>query len=182
MRRSLALLLTGSLLFPLLPAAAAWSDEPTDREEMVVPPPPGPMGDRAPMAEEPVVVPEEKPVGAPPPPLVEIERSVLAAGVGFHWGGGVLEFEGARHPFQVRGLSLGDVGASRTLAVGDVENLWSLSDFEGRYVAVEAGAAVGLGAAVVAMRNEKGVVITLRARQQGGRVTLGPEGLDVRFQ
>jgi hypothetical protein len=37
--------------------------------------------------------PMEKPVTAPPPAWVELERTSVAAGLGIHWGGGTLQFE-----------------------------------------------------------------------------------------
>ena len=160
---------------PVLPALA---DEPADQEEIVVPPPPPPMR-TAPPPPEPVVVIEEEPVSAPPPPFVEFERRTIAAGIGISWGGGTLSFEGRNHAFSVRGISLADLGASTAMAIGDVHNLTRLSDFEGQYVAVEAGAAAGSGAAVVAMRNEHGVVITVTSAVRGAQLKLGADGLRI---
>ena len=58
-------------------------------------------------------------------------------------------------------------------------NLTNLADFEGRYLAVGAGAAAGVGASALTMRNEKGVVISVKSSLRGGRLTLGPEGLRI---
>ena len=170
-------LVLAALALALLPVpAAVWADEPTERQEIVVPPPPAaPI--REPSEPEAVVVEQEAVVAAPPPPLVELRSAAIAAGIGMQWGRGVLNFEGRDHAFRLRGLSAGDVGLARTSAVGGVENLERVEDFPGRYVAVEAGATVGLGVSAVRMRNERGVVITLRSRQEGGRLTLGAKGL-----
>jgi hypothetical protein len=161
----------------VLPVLSVQADQPAMKENIVVPPPPPPP----PAAMEPVVVKEEV-VTAPPPPFVELERKSIAAGIGISWGGGTLTFEGRPYAFSVKGLSLGDLGASRTSALGDVRNLESLADFAGHYVAVGAGAAAGPGAGAIAMRNEKGVVITLRSDIEGVQLSLGPEGLTIALE
>jgi len=123
-----------------------------------------------------------QPVTAPPPPYVELEARRVAAGVGFHWGGGTLSFEGRQHAFRVKGVSLMDVGVAKTIAEGHVEGLSKLSDFEGRYVAVEAGIAAGKGASRRVLRNEHGVVIRLSSELTGVAVTLGAEGFQIALQ
>jgi hypothetical protein len=123
--------------------------------------------------------PMEEPVTAAPPPFVELETTAIAAGIGARFGGGTLLVEGQEHPFTMRGVSLGDVGVSRISASGLVQNLQNVSDFEGNYVAVEAGASAGVGASKLTMRNEKGVVITLDSDVKGAQLTLGAQGLSV---
>ena len=132
--------------------------------------------------EEAVVVEETKPVTAPPPPYVEIESTAIAAGIGARFGGGVLLVAGEEHPFTMKGVSLGDLGVSRIDAEGVVANLEDVSDFAGRYVAVEAGAAAGKGVSTLTMRNEKGVVITLESNLTGAQLTLGGQALEIELQ
>jgi len=127
----------------------------------------------------PAAVVEEEPVTAPPPPYVSMESMSIAAGIGLSWGEGVLTFEGQRHAFSVKGLSLIDLGVAKLISEGAVSNLEALSDFEGHYAAVEAGAAAGVGASVLSMRNEHGVVIRLRADVEGIALALGPEGFRI---
>ena len=127
----------------------------------------------------PAVVVEEEPVTAPPPPYVSMESMSIAAGIGFSWGEGVLTFEGQRHAFSVKGLSLIDLGVAKLISEGAVSNLEELSDFEGHYAAVEAGAAAGVGASALSMRNENGVVIRLTADVEGIALALGPEGFRI---
>ncbi len=122
------------------------------------------------------------PVSAAPPPRVEFTSNVVAAGIGLRWGQGSLWLDGETHLFSVKGLSVGDLGISRGNAIGDVQNLHDLSDFAGRYVAIQAGAAAGIGVSKVTMRNDKGVVITLRGDLQGVQLTLGGEGLTIAMQ
>ena len=121
----------------------------------------------------------EEPVSAPPPPFVELETTAIAAGIGARFGGGTLLVAGEEHPFKLKGVSLGDLGVSRISASGPVENLENVSDFEGNYLAVEAGAAAGVGVSTLTMRNDKGVVITLESDVKGVQLTLGALGLSI---
>jgi hypothetical protein len=126
--------------------------------------------------------PAPAPVTAPPPPFVELESRQVAVGVGFSWGQGTLSFEGQQHAFTVKGLSLVDLGVSKMIAEGEVEGLERVSDFAGRYLAVEAGAAVGQGASRLVLRNEHGVVIRLASKLSGVALTLGAEGFQIALQ
>ncbi len=164
--RMVIVLLAGSLL---LPALVATADD--------VPDTGGPVAVPAPRAVE--KKPEVKPVAAFPPAFVEMEMTSIAAGIGLSWGSGTLSFEGRDYDFALKGLSLVDLGASSGVSVGDVQNLESLSDFEGRYVAFETAAAAGVGVSAVTMRNYKGVVITLQSDLQGAQLSLAAEGLTI---
>ncbi len=121
----------------------------------------------------------EEPVTAPAPPRFALESTSVGLGIGVQWGEGTLHFEGANHSFSIQGLSVGDLGAARSIAFGEVENLESLSDFEGSYFGVEAGAAAGPGRTATTLRNANGVVLTLTSDDEGGRLRLGPEGLRI---
>jgi len=154
-------------------AISALADEPKK-----APPTPVP----APAEVETMQQQQVEPVTAAPPPQVEMASRSLAAGLGLRWGAGVLNFEGRDHGFEMRGLSLFDVGAAAADAMGNVRGLERLEDFEGRYVAVEAAAAAVRGAGVVTMRNEHGVVITLRSSQRGARLALGTQALRISLQ
>ncbi len=131
---------------------------------------------------EPVVVTKEVPVSAPPPPFVELERKSVGAGLGLSWGEGTIYWEGQEHAFSVKGLRVGDVGLAKMVGEGHVQNLASLEDFAGTYVAVGAGATAGKGASAVTMRNENGVVISLRSQSEGVALNLGAEGFQVELQ
>jgi hypothetical protein len=132
-------------------------------EDIVVPPP--------------VVV--EEVVTAAPPAFVSLASTKIGAGIGVSWGEGWLSFEGERHDFSVQSLGLGNVGVAKLISEGYVSNLENLSDFSGTYVAVDAGAAAGVGAAAVSMRNEHGVVISLRSEIDGVALSLGAEGIRI---
>jgi hypothetical protein len=141
-------------------------------ESIPVPPP-------AVVVEEQEIVVIEEPVTAPPPAFVTLETKSVAAGIGLSWGEGILSFEGQRHAFSVLGVGVGDIGIAKLISEGAVSNLDDLADFEGTYVAVEAGAAAGLGASVLSMRNENGVVIALKSNIEGIQLALGAEGIRV---
>ncbi len=121
----------------------------------------------------------ETPVTAPPPPFVELEQTAIAAGIGARFGGGTLLVGGQEHPFKMTGVSLGEVGFAKIEASGVVQNLENVEDFAGRYVALEAGAAAGVGVSAVTMRNDKGVVITLQTDVTGVQLALAASGLTV---
>ena len=113
---------------------------------------------------------------------LRLESSSIAAGIGVSWGNGVLTVDGVDHPFSVSGLSVVDLGISRVTASGEVFGLKKLEDFDGTYQGVALGVAVGGGSEVVAMRNEKGVFIRMRAGQQGVRLSLATKGTTLRLE
>jgi hypothetical protein len=118
----------------------------------------------------------------PPSGTLSIATTSVAVGIGVHWGNGVLTTYGQRYPFAVQGLEVGGVGVSRVQAVGQVYNLRKVEDFAGTYVAVGADAAVGGGAGILTMRNQRGVVINLQTVQQGIKLTAGVEGITITWK
>ncbi len=120
---------------------------------------------------------QDKPSGS-----VTLESKSIALGVGVSWGDGKLTYQGKTHPFTVKGLSVADLGVAKASAKGDVFNLKKLADFSGNYVAAEAGASVGGGAAAMTMRNQNGVVMKLTGIEQGVQLTLAGQGLDIKLK
>ncbi len=86
----------------LISLSGVYADEPAPEEEIVVPPPAPP--------------PAPEPVSAPPPPYLELKQRTIAAGLGLSWGGGTIKFDGEDHAFSVKGLSVGELGASSLFA------------------------------------------------------------------
>jgi hypothetical protein len=82
----------------------------------------------------------------------------------------------------VKGLSVGDVGATSIQASGKVFNLRRLSDFDGTYAALDAGAAAGGGGGVAAMKNQNGVTVHLVSTAQGVKVALGTSGVEMKIE
>jgi hypothetical protein len=88
--------------------------------------------------------------------------------IGGSAGGGTLVFHGRRYPLSVGGVSAGLVfGGSETRLHGSVSNISRPSDVAGVYGAVGAGVAIGVGARVIVLKNEKGAVLRLSGRQIG---------------
>jgi hypothetical protein len=101
---------------------------------------------------------------------------------GVNWGGGTLHYRGHDYPLKVSGLSVGEVGANKYSASGEVYHLKQVSDIEGTYASGEAAGTVGKGAGVLEMKNGAGVLIRARASSAGLDLKLGPSGLKVKLK
>jgi hypothetical protein len=111
-----------------------------------------------------------------------ISFSVLKGGwfVGASAGQGVFHFHGRVYPISIGGVSAGLVfGGSQTVFRGTVSHIRSPYDVAGVYVAVGGGAAVGIGAQLITLQNEKGAILTLSGRQIGLQVNLDLSGLSI---
>jgi hypothetical protein len=111
-----------------------------------------------------------------------IHISIVKAGwfLGAHGGWGTLVFHGRRYRLSVGGVDAGLVfGASQTELWGRVVNIRSPSDVTGVYGAAGAGAALGLGARVIALSNDKGAILQLQGRQIGLIANLDLSGLAI---
>lgn len=117
----------------------------------------------------------------PPSASLRLETTSVAAGVGASWGKGTLRFQDKEHAFRVSGLSVADLGVSRVTATGNVWGLQKLEDFNGTYSGVDLGVAVGGGTAGIAMRNENGVFIKMRAGQMGVKLSLATQGTKLKL-
>jgi hypothetical protein len=117
-----------------------------------------------------------------PDATLTLSEGSVAVGIGFTWGKGTLTYQGKSYPVKVEGLSVGELGVQRATASGDVFNLKKLADFNGNFVAGAAGATVGGGAGITAMKNQNGVVIELKSTTQGASLKLAAEGLKLNIQ
>jgi hypothetical protein len=120
---------------------------------------------------------DDKPSGT-----VTMESKSVALGIGVSWGDGKLSYKGKTYPFSVKGLSIVDLGVSKVSARGKVFHLDKLEDFSGNFAAAQAGAAVGGGMSVVALKNQNGVVMELTSTQTGVKFTLAGEGIDIKLK
>lgn len=118
----------------------------------------------------------------PPAATLTLESTSVAIAVGVSWGSGVLTLDGVEHRFKVSGLTVGDVGVSKVTAVGEVWGLSDLSQFDGTYYGADVGVAVGGGAAGMAMRNQHGVYIKLRASQRGVKLSIASKGTTLELE
>jgi hypothetical protein len=100
-----------------------------------------------------------------------------AAGVGYTWGDGVLQYGGHKYPFSVSGLTIADVGFSRVRGHGRVYNLHRLQDFSGTYVAATGEATLGRGAGAQVLRNGNGVEIRVDQVTEGARLQGSADGI-----
>ena len=110
---------------------------------------------------------------------VTLQSTQVAAGVGVTWGGGTLMFKNKSYNFKIQGLNAGAVGISKISAKGDVYNMKNVSEFPGHYAIAQAGIAFIKGEKGLIMRNEKGVVINLKALQKGVNLSLGAGGMTI---
>jgi len=123
-------------------------------------------------------------IAADPPPsgTVTLTSKSVAIGIGVSWGDGTLTVAGKKHAFSVDGLSVADLGASSITTKGEVFNLKKLEDFNGNYVAGEAGIAIAGGPSDTIMKNQNGVVLRLHGTQKGARLTLAAEGVKLKLK
>jgi hypothetical protein len=116
---------------------------------------------------------------AKPDGTVNLKGGSVAAGIGYTWGSGELNYNQGSHEFAIHGVSVVDVGVTNFTATGEVYNLKKLSDFAGNYSAVGAGLTIAGGATAVFLKNKNGVIIKLRATDVGLKFTLAGEGVRV---
>jgi hypothetical protein len=110
---------------------------------------------------------------------ISIESNSIALAVGVNWGDGRLIFKGKHQLFAVNGLTLVDIGIAKASAVGEVYNLTDISQFDGTYLAGEAGFDLAGG---IAMRNKNGVVLHLRGDSEEALLQLAPSGVTIKFR
>lgn len=101
---------------------------------------------------------------------------------GVNWGGGTLYYHGKAVRLRVNGLSVGAIGANSFDAEGDVYHLHRLSDIQGTYAAIGAGATVGGGAGAIDMQNGAGVEIRAHSTSAGLKLEAGPSGVTIQIK
>ncbi|THD79318.1 MAG: hypothetical protein E7812_09590 [Phenylobacterium sp.] len=117
-----------------------------------------------------------------PDAAISLSGGAVAAGVGFVWGSGQLDYQGEPHAVKVSGLSVVDVGVAKISASGSVYNLKTLKDFDGVYTAFAAGATIAGGGGVAYLRNQNGVVIKLNSTSAGLRFNLSANGVTLKVE
>ena len=114
-----------------------------------------------------------------PDATLKMHEGTVAAGIGWSWGGGELNYALKTHKFKISGLSVAEVGVTKAEATGSVYNLKNLEDFNGVYAAAGTEGTAGKGAGVSSLRNDKGVVINLKSETKGANIKIAAEGLKV---
>ena len=117
-----------------------------------------------------------------PDATIKLSGGSVAVGIGYSWGGGTLTYKGKTYDVEVKGLSVGDVGASQVEASGNVYHLAKLSDFDGNYTAAGTGATVAGGASASIMKNQNGVEVRLVSTTQGVKFTFGTAGVSMKIK
>jgi hypothetical protein len=121
--------------------------------------------------------------GKQPDGTVDMNQ-VQAAFIGSGGGGsGTLYYQGGSYPFAVGGLGIGGIGASTINAQGEVYNLNQVADFPGAYAQGRYGFVVGsTSAGDLWLRNDKGVVMHLKAKRTGLMLSLGGDAVVISMQ
>jgi hypothetical protein len=100
--------------------------------------------------------------------------------VGGSGGEGTLTFHGRSYPITVGGVSGGlAFGVSKTYFRGTVRHIRRVRDATGVYGAAGGGGALGKGAQVIVMTNDKGAQLELTGRQVGLQVNADLSGMAI---
>jgi hypothetical protein len=110
---------------------------------------------------------------------VQMTGKLVAVGIGYAWGRGVIDYQGADQPFCIHGLSVGDVGFVRLQSDGVVLHLNSLDDFAGKYFAISTGVAIAGGESAALLKNDHGVTLQLETKMRGLRVSLAVSSIRI---
>jgi hypothetical protein len=110
-----------------------------------------------------------------------VHLKIVKAGfiVGGGGGSGTLTFNGQNYHLKIGGIGVGTIGIAETRLYGTAYHLNSPQDIAGTYASAGAGLAIGGGANVITLQNEKGVVLQLKGTQVGFQATLGLGGLNI---
>ncbi len=112
-----------------------------------------------------------------PDATLTMSEGQVALGIGYSWGKGVLDYQGKKYNFKVKGISVVDIGITKATSAGKVYNLKKLEDFNGNYTAASAEGTLAGGAGALTMKNQNGVVIDLVSTTAGVNLKLSVEGV-----
>jgi len=121
---------------------------------------------------------QEKKVDA----TLTMSEGQVAVGIGYSWGKGVLDYQGMKYNFKVKGISVVDIGITKATSTGKVYNLKKLEDFNGNYTAASAEGTLAGGAGALTMKNQNGVVIDLVSTTAGVNLKLSVEGVSLTLE
>jgi hypothetical protein len=119
---------------------------------------------------------------SPPSGTLTFTGGSVALGIGYTWGNGTLDFQGAQRPFSVSGLSVVNVGVTNITASGQVFNLKKIEDFNGVYTAATAGGTLAGGGSIAYLRNQNGVFMKITSTTQGLSLQLSADGVKFTLQ
>ena len=119
---------------------------------------------------------------AGPDATLSLSGAAVAAGIGFVWGSGELDYNGAPHAVDISGLTIVDVGAATISARGSVYHLTRIEDFDGIYTTFAAGATIAGGGGIAYLRNQNGVLIRIDSTTAGLRFNFSPSGIALKLK
>lgn len=94
-----------------------------------------------------------------------------------------MTFHGRRYPISVSGISGGFAfGASKTYFQGTVNHIRRVRDVAGVYGAAGGGGALGKGAQMIVMTNDKGAQLELSGKQVGLQVNADLSGIAIKVK
>ncbi len=97
-------------------------------------------------------------------------------------GGGKLHYKGKTYPFSIGGLGVGGIGISSIEATGEVYDLKRLADFDGGYGQARTGIVLGdKSTGSLWLENSEGVYIRLSTKRKGIALSLGIDGIYIKF-
>ena len=105
-----------------------------------------------------------------------------AAVLGTSWGRGVVTYGPKTYAFKVRGLNVLTAGIQDLEASGEVFNLKNIDDLQGKYQKADKAGITFIKKEDIGLvvKNDKGVVLNLKAVKKGLELDLVSEGLTVR--
>ncbi|MGO1079297.1 hypothetical protein [Inquilinus sp. CA228] len=110
----------------------------------------------------------------------QVQAAFIGSG---NTGDGTLRFQGKPHKFRVSGLGIGGIGVSTIDATGEVYDLKKVDDFEGAYAEGRYGFAFGdQSGGELWLKNDKNVVMHLKARRVGLMLSLGADAVVVTLE
>lgn len=85
----------------------------------------------------------------------------------------MLTFKGHTYPFKAKGLSAVGVGGETITGTAEVYHLTSAKAFSGVYAAASAGGSLtNAGGGTAVLRNDRGVVVRVHAKNEGLAIDL----------
>ena len=112
---------------------------------------------------------------------ISIDVNTAAIGLGASWGRGVVTYGPKTYAFKVRGLNVLTAGIQKLEANGQVFNLKAIDDLEGKYQKADKAGITFIKKEDIGLvvKNDKGVVLNLKAVKKGLELDLVSEGLTV---
>ncbi len=112
---------------------------------------------------------------------ISIDVHTAAAGLGASWGRGVVTYGPKTYAFKVRGLNVLTAGIQDLEANGQVFNLKAIDDLQGKYQKADKAGITFIKKEDIGLvvKNEKGVVLNLKAVKKGLELDLVSEGLTI---